>query len=168
MDTDHCRVYSHHRLKACFSSMDQYQKTSVPLGTTIVLHTTPPCSFFTTFTLVSPPISFIARGGILVENSLVSFSSSNMLTLHRFLQNVDLLGNTRYPSLGAKKYRRAAFVEGMENGPKPLGPPAPPTKTPPVWNVLMVSCVPGSPRDWAAMMPTASPRGTRLPSYYQP
>ena len=29
--------------------------------------------------------------------------------------------------------------------------------TPPVWNVRMVSCVPGSPMDWAAMMPTASP-----------
>ena len=27
--------------------------------------------------------------------------------------------------------------------------------TPPVWNVRMVSCVPGSPMDWAAMMPTA-------------
>ena len=25
--------------------------------------------------------------------------------------------------------------------------------TPPVWNVRMVSCVPGSPMDWAAMMP---------------
>ena len=29
--------------------------------------------------------------------------------------------------------------------------------TPPVWNVRMVSCVPGSPIDCAAMMPTASP-----------
>ena len=25
--------------------------------------------------------------------------------------------------------------------------------TPPVWNVRIVSCVPGSPIDWAAMMP---------------
>ena len=32
--------------------------------------------------------------------------------------------------------------------------------TPPVWKVRMVSCVPGSPMDWAAMMPTASPRFT--------
>ena len=32
--------------------------------------------------------------------------------------------------------------------------------TPPVWNVRMVSCVPGSPIDWAAMMPTASPMPT--------
>ena len=29
--------------------------------------------------------------------------------------------------------------------------------TPPSWNVRMVSCVPGSPIDCAAMMPTASP-----------
>ena len=35
--------------------------------------------------------------------------------------------------------------------------------TPPVWNVRIVSCVPGSPIDWAAMMPTASPRSTSLP-----
>ncbi len=34
---------------------------------------------------------------------------------------------------------------------------------PPVWNVRMVSCVPGSPIDWAAMMPTASPTSTSLP-----
>ena len=35
---------------------------------------------------------------------------------------------------------------------------APPADaTPPVWNVRIVSWVPGSPIDWAAMMPTASP-----------
>ena len=35
--------------------------------------------------------------------------------------------------------------------------------TPPVWNVRIVSCVPGSPIDWAAMMPTASPDPTISP-----
>ena len=35
--------------------------------------------------------------------------------------------------------------------------------TPPVWNVRRVSWVPGSPIDWAAMMPTASPIATSLP-----
>ena len=35
--------------------------------------------------------------------------------------------------------------------------------TPPVWNVRMVSCVPGSPIDCAAMMPTASPTPTASP-----
>ena len=32
-----------------------------------------------------------------------------------------------------------------------------------VWNVRMVSCVPGSPMDWAAMTPTASPALTGWP-----
>ena len=35
--------------------------------------------------------------------------------------------------------------------------------TPPVWNVRMVSCVPGSPIDCAAMIPTASPIWASLP-----
>ena len=35
--------------------------------------------------------------------------------------------------------------------------------TPPVWNVRMVSWVPGSPIDCAAMMPTASPMSTSRP-----
>ena len=35
--------------------------------------------------------------------------------------------------------------------------------TPPVWNVRSVSCVPGSPIDCAAMMPTASPMSTFEP-----
>ena len=35
--------------------------------------------------------------------------------------------------------------------------------TPPVWNVLMVNCVPGSPIDCAPMIPTASPISTKLP-----
>ena len=35
--------------------------------------------------------------------------------------------------------------------------------TPPWWKVRIVSCVPGSPIDWAATMPTASPTSTSLP-----
>ena len=35
--------------------------------------------------------------------------------------------------------------------------------TPPVWKVRIVSCVPGSPMDWAAMTPTASPSSMLLP-----
>ena len=34
---------------------------------------------------------------------------------------------------------------------------------PPMWKVRMVSCVPGSPMDWAAITPTASPMFTRIP-----
>ena len=38
-----------------------------------------------------------------------------------------------------------------------------PLATPPVWNVRIVSCVPGSPMDCAATMPTASPCVTSDP-----
>ena len=38
-----------------------------------------------------------------------------------------------------------------------------PPATPPVWNVRMVSCVPGSPMLCAAMIPTASPIATGFP-----
>ena len=34
---------------------------------------------------------------------------------------------------------------------------------PPIWKVRMVSWVPGSPIDWAAMTPTASPILTEVP-----
>ena len=34
---------------------------------------------------------------------------------------------------------------------------------PPMWNVRMVNCVPGSPMLWAAMMPTAMPSSTSVP-----
>ncbi len=34
---------------------------------------------------------------------------------------------------------------------------------PPMWKVRMVSWVPGSPMDWAAMTTTASPTSTRAP-----
>ena len=37
----------------------------------------------------------------------------------------------------------------------------PPMAMPPMWKVRMVSWVPGSPMDWAATMPTASPSSTR-------
>ena len=40
---------------------------------------------------------------------------------------------------------------------------APPMAMPPTWKVRMVSWVPGSPIDWAATMPQASPSSTILP-----
>ena len=39
----------------------------------------------------------------------------------------------------------------------------PPWAMPPMWKVRIVSWVPGSPIDWAAMMPTASPGLTLVP-----
>lgn len=35
---------------------------------------------------------------------------------------------------------------------------------PPMWKVRMVNCVPGSPMDWAAIMPTVSPMFTKVPA----
>jgi len=40
---------------------------------------------------------------------------------------------------------------------------APRCAAPPMWKVRMVSCVPGSPIDWAAITPTASPTFTGVP-----
>ena len=54
---------------------------------------------------------------------------------------------------------RASNSSTMRGRPCVMSAPA----TPPVWNVRMVSCVPGSPIDCAAMMPTASPIWAGLP-----
>ena len=55
---------------------------------------------------------------------------------------------------------RASNSSTMRGRPCVMSAPA----TPPVWNVRMVSCVPGSPIDCAAMMPTASPIWASLPA----
>ena len=49
--------------------------------------------------------------------------------------------------------RRASNSSTTRGRPCVMSAPA----TPPVWNVRIVSCVPGSPIDCAATMPTASP-----------
>ena len=54
---------------------------------------------------------------------------------------------------------RASKISWTRGRPWVMSSPA----TPPVWKVRIVSCVPGSPIDWAAMMPTASPMSTVLP-----
>ena len=48
---------------------------------------------------------------------------------------------------------RASKISTTRGRPCVMSAPA----IPPVWNVRIVSCVPGSPIDCAAMMPTASP-----------
>ena len=48
---------------------------------------------------------------------------------------------------------RASKISTTRGRPCVMSAPA----TPPVWNVRIVSCVPGSPIDCAATMPTASP-----------
>ena len=62
--------------------------------------------------------------------------------------------------LGLALGDRASKSSSTRGSPAVMSTPA---ATPPVWNVRMVSCVPGSPIDWAAMMPTASPDPTISP-----
>ena len=57
------------------------------------------------------------------------------------------------PSTAAPFGFRASKISTTRGRPCVMSAPA----TPPVWNVRIVSCVPGSPIDCAAMMPTASP-----------
>ena len=57
---------------------------------------------------------------------------------------------------------RAAGLEQLDHAGQTAGDVAEPAM-PPVWNVRIVSCVPGSPMDWAAMTPTASPTSMSLP-----
>ena len=61
---------------------------------------------------------------------------------------------------------RASKISTTRGRPCVMSAPA----TPPVWNVRIVSCVPGSPIDWAAMMPdrvadlgTCSPVARNVP-----
>ncbi len=54
---------------------------------------------------------------------------------------------------------RASKSSSTRGRPEVMSSPA----TPPVWKVRMVSWVPGSPMDWAAMTPTASPTSTSSP-----
>ena len=56
---------------------------------------------------------------------------------------------------------RASNSSTTRGRPPVMSPLAP--ATPPVWKVRIVSCVPGSPIDWAAMTPTASPASMILP-----
>ena len=70
---------------------------------------------------------------------------------------VGVLDRRRVPptsaSVAAPFGFRASKISTTRGRPCVMSAPA----TPPVWNVRIVSCVPGSPIDCAAMMPTASP-----------
>jgi hypothetical protein len=54
---------------------------------------------------------------------------------------------------------RASNSSSTRGSPWVMSSPA----TPPVWKVRIVSWVPGSPMDWAAMIPTAWPSSTSSP-----
>ena len=68
------------------------------------------------------------------------------------LLDLDLAGRPRR-AVAAPFGLRASKISTTRGRPCVMSAPA----TPPVWNVRIVSCVPGSPIDCAAMMPTASP-----------
>jgi hypothetical protein len=71
-----------------------------------------------------------------------------------------LLSKTAVSEIGALPLGARASKSSTTRGrPWVMSSPA----TPPVWKVRIVSWVPGSPMDWAAMMPTASPMSTSLP-----
>ena len=95
--------------------------------------------------------------------SLVSASPSLdwMISLRRFLASVVMC---TVPPMSASVASRLGLR--ASNSSSTRGRPwvmSSPVATPPVWKVRMVSWVPGSPMDCAAMMPTASPTSTRLP-----
>ena len=71
-----------------------------------------------------------------------------------------ILTRPSYSLMGAMPFGiRASKSSWIRGRPWVMSWPA----TPPVWKVRMVSWVPGSPIDWAAMMPTASPMSTLWP-----
>ena len=83
---------------------------------------------------------------------------SRLVTFTRFPRSVSMISTM--PSMrliSALPFGlRASKSSSTRGRPAVMSRPA----TPPVWNVRMVSCVPGSPIDCAAMMPTASPTPT--------
>ena len=86
---------------------------------------------------------------------------SRLTTLTRVLVSPRMISTT--PSMwlisALPLGMRASNSSSTRGRPAVMSRPA----TPPVWNVRIVSWVPGSPIDWAAMMPTASPMPTSLP-----
>ena len=84
------------------------------------------------------------------------FSSTSSVTIvifgPRSVSSISTLPPTS-ASLAAPFGLRASKISTTRGRPCVMSAPA----TPPVWNVRIVSCVPGSPIDCAAMIPTASP-----------
>ena len=86
--------------------------------------------------------------------------SSGTTTISRFLSVSSMRTRPADSEIGATPLGwRASNSSTTRGRPWVMSSPA----TPPVWKVRIVSWVPGSPIDWAAMMPTASPTSTTLP-----
>ena len=70
---------------------------------------------------------------------------------------VPVLFRTMLPLSAVWTRRRPRYLTVPAERTRISGVLKPPVATPPMWNVRIVSWVPGSPMDWAAMMPTESP-----------
>ena len=94
-------------------------------------------------------------------NEYASSSPSGVVTITRRALSVSSIDTapSRSASWAWPFGLRASNSSTTRGRPCVMSAPA----TPPVWKVRRVSCVPGSPIDWAAMMPTASPIATSLP-----
>ena len=95
------------------------------------------------------------------SSSVPSFGVMTMRRVKPFAPSVSSMRTRPSPSaIGATPLgTRASNSSPTRGRPWVMSSPA----MPPVWKVRMVSWVPGSPIDWAAMMPTASPTSTSLP-----
>ena len=92
--------------------------------------------------------------------SIASAPSSGVTTNFAVLSVSSMLTRPATSLIGATPLGSRASNSSTTRGrPWVMSSPA----TPPVWKVRIVSWVPGSPMDWAAMMPTASPTSTSLP-----
>ncbi len=92
--------------------------------------------------------------------TISSLPSSGTMTILRERSPSSIRTRPDISAIGALPLgTRASKISWTRGRPWVMSSPA----TPPVWKVRIVSWVPGSPIDWAAMMPTASPTSTVLP-----
>ncbi len=95
-----------------------------------------------------------------IGNAVSSLPSSGVMTIFFVFSVSSIRTRPAASEIGATPFGVRASKSSTTRGrPCVMSSPA----TPPVWKVRIVSWVPGSPMDWAAMMPTASPMSTSLP-----
>ena len=120
--------------------------------------TEPTISCWPTETRSPSPTSSRARRETVYDSS--SEPSSGVTTSLRDRSPSSIRTRPSTSEIGALPFGMRASNSSCTRGrPCVMSSPA----TPPVWKVRMVSWVPGSPMDCAAMMPTASPTSTSRP-----
>ena len=119
----------------------------------------PTISFWPTSTWSPSPTS--SRDRFDTGYSWTSDPSSGVMSTLRALSDSSISTRPAASAIGARPLgTRASKISWTRGRPCVMSSAE---ATPPVWNVRIVSWVPGSPIDWAAMMPTASPMSTSLP-----